>query len=178
MIPIKDNIPTDRFPFVTLGLIAANFVIYLLAVFHGGSIISGPDLHELVRYGAIPYRLTHSGAHCTLPTGHTSGQLVCAHSPGAIPAWQTVLTSMFMHASIIQILGNMLFLWLFGNNVEDSMGHAKFLGFYFLGGIATLALLVAFAPNSTAPTVGAAGAIAAVLGGYVLLYRGRACSRS
>ena len=174
MIPIKDNIPTDRFPFVTLGLIVANFVMYLVAVFHGGSIISGPDLHELVKYGAIPYTLTHSGAHCTLAAGHSARQVVCAHgpSPGTIPAWQTVFTSMFVHASIVQILGNMLFLWLFGNNVEDAMGHLKFFGFYILGGVVALALLVAFAPNSAAPTVGAAGAISAVIGGYMLLYPG------
>jgi membrane associated rhomboid family serine protease len=77
---------------------------------------------------------------------------------------------MFMHASILHIGGNMLFLWIFGNNVEDSMGPVKFLGFYILGGIAALALQVAIGPNSTAPTLGASGAIAAVLGGYIVLY--------
>jgi rhomboid family protein len=174
VIPIKDNIPTDRFPFVTLGLIVANFVVYLVAVFHGGSILSGPDTHELVKYGAIPYSFTHPGAHCTLAMGHSGGQPVCTHvpNPDTIPTWETVFTSMFMHASIVQILGNMIFLWIFGLNVEDAMGHAKFAGFYVLGGIAALALQVALAPNSTAPTVGAAGAISAVLGGYLLLYPG------
>ena len=77
---------------------------------------------------------------------------------------------MFMHASILHIGGNMLFLWIFGNNVEDSMGRVKFLVFYLLGGLAALALQVAVGPNSTAPTLGASGAIAAVLGGYILLY--------
>src|SRR6202012_2284164 len=84
--------------------------------------------------------------------------------------WQTVFTGMFMHASILHIGGNMLFLWIFGNNVEDSMGPAKFIAFYLVGGIAALALQVAVDPSSTAPTVGAAGAIAAVLGGYIVLY--------
>jgi membrane associated rhomboid family serine protease len=77
---------------------------------------------------------------------------------------------MFMHASIIHIGGNMLFLWIFGNNVEDALGHFKYLAFYIAGGLAALALQVAVAPNSGAPTLGASGAIAAVLGGYILLY--------
>ena len=87
-----------------------------------------------------------------------------------LPAWQTVFTGMFMHASFLHIAGNMLFLWIFGNNVEDSMGPVKYIFFYLLGGIAALALQVAVDPSSTAPTVGASGAIAAVLGGYIVLY--------
>jgi membrane associated rhomboid family serine protease len=172
VIPIKDNIPTERFPFVTLGLIVANFVVYFLAVAQGGSIIGGPDLHEIVKYGAIPYTLTHPGTHCTLLQVPQAIGLACGRGPGAgtIPTWETVFTSMFMHASILHILGNMLFLWIFGNNVEDAMGPVRFLCFYILGGVAALALQVVIAPNSTAPTVGASGAIAAVLGGYVLLY--------
>jgi membrane associated rhomboid family serine protease len=77
---------------------------------------------------------------------------------------------MFMHASILHIAGNMLFLWIFGNNVEDALGRVKYLAFYLAGGIAALALQVAVAPNSTAPTLGASGAIAAVLGAYIVLY--------
>jgi membrane associated rhomboid family serine protease len=168
VIPIKDNIPTARFPFVTLGLIVANFVVYFLAVSQGGSVIAGPDFHELVKYGAIPYALTHPGVHCVAVHGT---ELACGrHLTGTIPPWQTVFTSMFMHASIIQILGNMLFLWIFGNTIEDAMGPVKYLGFYILGGLAALGLQVAIVPSSTAPTIGAAGAIAAVLGGYILLY--------
>jgi membrane associated rhomboid family serine protease len=152
MIPIKDNMPTDRFPLVTVALILVNVVVYVLAAGHGGSLISGPDAHELIKYGATPYALTHSGAHT------------------ALPAWETVFTSMFMHASILHIAGNMLFLWIFGNNVEDSMGPVKFLLFYVVGGVAALALQVAVSPNSPDPTIGASGAIAAVLGGYIVLY--------
>ncbi len=166
MIPLKDNIPTNRFPFVTVGLILANVVVYLLAIRHGGSLISGPDTQEVVRYGAIPAALTHClGKHEVI----VGQQLVCAHS-GGMPTWQTVFTSMFMHASILHIGGNMLFLWIFGNNVEDAMGPVKYVGFYILGGIAALALQVAVGPNSAVPTLGASGAIAAVLGGYLLLY--------
>jgi membrane associated rhomboid family serine protease len=167
MIPLKDNIPTDRFPIVTVALILANVVVYLLSIRHGGSLISGPDSQEVVKYGATPYALTHSGVRCGLvsPT-----QLACGHGVSGLPAWQTVFTAMFMHASILHIAGNMLFLWIFGNNVEDSMGPIRFLIFYLLGGVAALALQVAVGPNTAAPTLGASGAIAAVLGGYIVLY--------
>jgi membrane associated rhomboid family serine protease len=148
LIPVKDNIPTDRFPLVTAALILANIVVYVLATRHGGSLISGPDAHELVAYGISPQQVTHL-------SGHSVSRL---------------FTSMFMHASILHIAGNMLFLWIFGNNVEDSMGRPRFLVFYVLGGLTALALQTVVDPDSTAPTVGASGAIAAVLGGYILLY--------
>jgi membrane associated rhomboid family serine protease len=178
VIPIKDNIPTDRFPFVTLALILTNFVVYVVAASRGGSLISGPDVHEIVKYGAIPYALTHSGRHCGLAVSNVATQVIACQGQhgvtgavaGVIPAWETVFTSMFMHASIIHIGGNMLFLWIFGNTVEDSMGSIKFLAFYLVGGLVALALEVAIDPNSVAPTVGASGAIAAVLGGYIVLY--------
>ena len=167
MIPIKDNIPNDRFPLVTVALILANVIVYLLAVRHGGSVISGPDAQELVKYGASPYALTHSGVHCGL-VGPTD--LGCGRGVSGPPAWETVFTAMFLHASILHLGGNMLFLWIFGNTVEDSMGPLRFLAFYLLGGVAALALQVAVGPNTVAPTVGASGAIAAVLGGYIVLY--------
>ncbi len=182
MIPIKDNIPTDRFPVVTFVLILINVVAYLLAIKHGGSLFSGPATPEIVKYGVIPRALTHPGVHCAAvaPVSDPQhSQMVCNNALLAVngiapenplPAWETVFTSMFMHASIIHIAGNMLFLWIFGNNVEDSMGPIKFICFYLLSGIAALALQVAVGPNSTAPTVGASGAIAGVLGGYILLY--------
>jgi membrane associated rhomboid family serine protease len=187
VIPIKDNIPTERFPFVTLALIIINVIVYILAIRHGGSLISGPDTQEVVKYGAIPYSLTHSGAHCAefaqqSPLGAQPVGMFCsgqrlpdgtiAHVPGAgaLPSWETIFTAMFMHASILHIGGNMLFLWIFGNNVEDAMGHVKYFFFYILGGLAAFALQIAVGPNSTAPTLGASGAIAAVLGGYIVLY--------
>jgi len=147
LIPIKDNIPTDRFPAVTFALIVANVVAYVVAAAHGGSLISGPDGHELVRYGAVPH---------TLASGHRP---------------DTIVTSMFLHASIVQLLVNLGFLWIFGNNVEDSMGASRFLAFYVAGGLVTLAVAVAVGPSSTAPIVGTAGAISAVMGGYLVLYR-------
>jgi len=172
VIPIKDNIPTDRFPFVTLALIVINFVVYYLAIRHGGSFISGPDTHEVVKYGAIPFTLTHPGWHCALVPVGSQAAIGCVHHslPGTIPTWETVFTAMFMHASILHIAGNMLFLWIFGNNVEDAMGPVKYLLFYLVGGVAALALQVAISPDSGVPTLGASGAIAAVLGGYIVLY--------
>jgi membrane associated rhomboid family serine protease len=172
VIPLKDNIPTDRFPFVTVALILANLVVYLLAIRHGGSIISGPSTPEVVKYGAIPLEITHPAEHCTLVQTATGAGIGCGRGavPSQIPTWETVFTAMFMHASILHIAGNMLFLWIFGNNVEDSMGPVKYLAFYILGGIAALALQVAIGANSAVPTLGASGAIAAVLGGYIVLY--------
>ena len=172
MIPLKDNIPTDRFPFVTFALIVANVIVYILAVRHGGSLFSGPTPQQEIKYGAIPFALTHPENQCGVVQTFGGEAIGCVKGtlPGAIPTWETVFTSMFMHASIIHIGGNMIFLWIFGNNVEDSMGPLRFLAFYLVGGMAALALQVAIAPNSITPTLGASGAIAAVLGGYIVLY--------
>jgi membrane associated rhomboid family serine protease len=182
VIPLKDNIPTDRFPFVTVALIVANVIVYLLAIRHGGSFFAGPDTHEVLKYGAIPDALTHSGVHCAevAPASNPQAAEVVCNSrllaangippENTLAPWQTIFTAMFMHASFLHIAGNMLFLWIFGNNVEDSMGPVKYVIFYLLSGVAVLALQVAVGPNSTAPTLGASGAIAGVLGGYILLY--------
>jgi len=184
VLPIKDNVLTDRFPLVTIALIVANFVVYILAIRHGGSFISGPTELQEIRYGAIPFSLTHPGVHCAevvrRTTFGTSGpEILCntrllnasgIAAQNLLPGWQTIFTGMFMHASILHIGGNMLFLWIFGNNVEDALGHVKYLAFYLVGGVAALALQVAIGPNSTAPTLGASGAIAAVLGAYIVLY--------
>jgi membrane associated rhomboid family serine protease len=183
VIPIKDNIPTRRFGFVTFGLIVANFVVYILAIRHGGSFISGPDAYETFRYGAIPYAILHPGVHCAEVVNRSvpnaSAQILCnthllnaSHIPAEnlLPSWETIFTGMFMHASIIHIGGNMIFLWIFGKGVEAAMGPVKYVAFYVAGGIAALGLQIAVGPHSTAPTLGASGAIAAVLGGYLVLY--------
>jgi membrane associated rhomboid family serine protease len=153
--------------------VIANVVVYLLEIRHGGSFFGGPSQGVAVRYGAIPYELTHPGSHCEA----LAQQIVCQGQPGVTgrpasqPAtWSTVLTSMFLHGSFLHIFGNMLFLVIFGPNVEDAMSRPRFLAFYLLGGLVALAAQVAVGPDSTAPTLGASGAIAAVLGGYILLY--------
>jgi membrane associated rhomboid family serine protease len=147
MFPLKDNIPLARIPLVTIALVAINVIAYLLEIRHGGSFFGGPSETVAVHYGAIPYELTHQGQH-----------------------WWTVFTSMFLHGSFLHIFGNMLFLAIFGPTVEDKVGRLRFIAFYLLGGLVALAAQTAVDPNSTAPTLGASGAIAAVLGGYILLY--------
>ncbi len=171
MFPIKDNIPTDNFPVVTLALIVINVMVFLFWQHPTG--FSGVSDTKVVEYGAIPYELTHPGKHCALSAGQVlcQGQAGVVGTPPSEPAtWITVFSSMFMHGGVLHIAGNMLFLWVFGNNVEDSMGRPRFVAFYLLGGAAALAGQVIISPDSTVPTIGASGAIAAVLGGYLLLY--------
>ena len=192
MFPLKDNIPTDRVPLLTILLILANVFVYFFV--QGGGILDGPRNAEVVKYGAIPYEVTHSGERCgtsaRLDDGarvETGGRVVCEGATvrlsdgtsarvestgdsGGISAWLTLVTSMFLHGGILHLAGNMLFLWIFGTNVEDSMSRLRFVAFYLLGGLAAIGLQIAIDPGSTVPTVGASGAIAAVLGGYILLY--------
>jgi membrane associated rhomboid family serine protease len=173
VFPLKDDIPTRRTPVVTIALIVANVVIFFLSIRNGGSIWSGPDAQTVVHYGVIPYEVTHPGDECEIAA--QAGRILCeGRDPVRVfdtpPTWLTVLSSMFMHGGLLHIGGNMLFLWVFGNNVEDSMGRVRFLVFYLLGGIAAMALQTAVHPSATVPSVGASGAVAAVLGGYLLIY--------
>jgi len=181
LFPLKDNIPLARFPLITVLLVAINVVAYLLEIRHGGSFFGGPSAGVAVRYGAIPDEITHPGVHCALLAPRAfegSGVIVCHHDLRAVggraaaqPAtWVTVFTSMFLHASFLHIFGNMLFLAIFGPTIEDSMGRSRFLAFYLLGGLVALGAQVLVGPDSTIPTLGASGAIAAVLGGYALLH--------
>jgi membrane associated rhomboid family serine protease len=169
MIPLKDNIPTERTPWVTIALIAINVFVYF--VLEKGGILSGPSNAIVVDWGAIPYEITHPGQQCDLVQAAAGIAIGCGHIPGNHPSTiLTIFSSMFMHGSILHLGGNMLFLWIFGNNVEDAMGHVRFVVFYLLGGLAALLLQTVVGPNAAVPTVGASGAIAAVLGGYILLY--------
>jgi membrane associated rhomboid family serine protease len=178
VIPLKDNIPTGRTAWLTIALILANVVAYLLAIRNGGSLWSGPPADVSVHYGAIPYELTHPGSHCELVQSQDLNKFIACSGRSGFPAavssqpatWLTALTAMFMHGSLLHLAGNMLFLWIFGNNIEDAMGRVRFIAFYVLGGLAALAGQVLIDPSSTVPTIGASGAIAAVLGGYALLY--------
>jgi membrane associated rhomboid family serine protease len=173
VFPLKDDIPTRRFPILTVAIIITCAVVYF--VFEQGLLSLGDTGNErVVEYGAIPYEITHPGDECGATT---SGQIACegqrgvsGTAPDQAPWWVTVFTSMFMHGSLLHLGGNMLFLWIFGNNIEDSMGPVRFVLFYLLGGIAALLAQVLIDTSSTVPTVGASGAIAAVLGGYAVLY--------
>jgi len=155
LLPLKDNIPTDRLPVVTIALIAANVLVYFLLQ---------DGRWEVTSLTAGDWSLREEAAYpCDLANR-------CAPPPGHIADWLSALTSMFMHGGILHLAGNMLFLWIFGNNVEDSMGRPVFLGFYLAGGIAAIAAQTIVDPSADVPTVGASGAVSAVLGGYLLLY--------
>jgi membrane associated rhomboid family serine protease len=177
VFPLKDNIPTDRFPVVTVGIIIANVLVYFFWQ-RGGLTFGDPSsphyLEQLIKFGAIPHELVH-GDHCGFQDANANAPIVCSGprypTPSDDPSpYITPFTAMFMHGGLLHLGGNMLFLWIFGNNVEDSMGRVRFAIFYVLAGLAALALQVAIDPNSTVPTLGASGAIAGVLGGYILLW--------
>ena len=165
MIPIGDENPTLRTPIVTYLLLAALLAIWILV--QG----AGFDSHALgasvCNLGLVPGELTGAAPVGTaVPLGEG---LACVVDRESIN-WLTPLFSMFLHGSWGHLLGNALFLWVFGNNVEDSMGRLRFLGFYLLCGLVAAAAQVAVGPASPVPMVGASGAISGVLGGYLVLY--------
>jgi membrane associated rhomboid family serine protease len=202
LLPLKDNVPTTRFPIVTILLIVVNLAVFGWELTLSDNSNSNLLLHQAginerdqaeIEGGAIPYRITHPGKDCAVGAqragfGRYEPEIVCEgtdeynratslHEHGAPfvaldspPWWETVFTAMFMHASWLHILGNMLFLWIFGNNIEDSMGRGRYLLFYLLAGIAACYAQAAIDPGETGPTLGASGAIAGVLGGYILLH--------
>jgi membrane associated rhomboid family serine protease len=144
MIPIRDQIPTRRIPFVNYLLILGNVLVFFLQW------QAGPNQEGIVyQFALIPAQVS---------SGLDFGDIT------------DIFTSMFMHAGFAHIAGNMLYLWIFGDNVEDSMGHAKYLLFYLAGGTVASLAHIFTNPASQIPTVGASGAIAAVLGAYLVLY--------
>ena len=168
MFPLKDDIPTRSFPILTVAIIAINVVMFFFfqeAFFGSQSTFDS----RVLEYGAIPYEISHPGDQCVATPGQEA--LSCGSGgEGQAPTWLTVLTSMFMHGGLLHIGGNMLFLWIFGNNIEDSMGKGRFIAFYLLGGLAAVLAQTAIDPDAAVPTIGASGAVAGVLGGYALLY--------
>jgi membrane associated rhomboid family serine protease len=174
MFPIKDNIPTERFPVVTVVLIALNVIAYFLWQ-KGGITLGDPSsphyFDNLVRYSEFPYEVTHPGQQC-IPVSQDAFECSKAYGPRYdLPStYLTVFTAMFMHGGLLHLGGNMLFLWIFGNNVEDSMGPVKFIVFYLLAGLAATAGQVLIGPDAKVPNIGASGAIAGVLAGYLVLF--------
>ena len=163
MFPIRDENPHFLTPVVTYALIAANVLSWALVQGLGSS---EPLVRSVCELGLIPGELLQRLPPGTaFPLGPDSACVIQPH-----PAWYTVLTSMFLHGGWLHLIGNMWFLWIFGNNVEDSMGHARFLAFYLLSGLAAAALQIVSQPDSGIPMVGASGAIGGVIGGYVVLY--------
>jgi membrane associated rhomboid family serine protease len=172
LLPIKDDIPTRRFPVVTVALILINVVVFF--AFQGAEITGDgaqidPEITQ--KYAAIPYEITNPGDQCVgIGECGPAEQVEEQIGESLPPTILTMLTAMFMHGGLLHLGGNMLFLWIFGNNIEDSMNRGLFVVFYLLGGVAAMLAQTAFDTTSTVPTLGASGAIAAVLGGYALLY--------
>lgn len=147
MIPLHDDNPTVLRPVVTVSLIAINVAIFFY------ELALPPEALE-----AFIYRM-----------GMVPASIVKARIPEA-GGYVTLFTSMFLHGGWLHVIGNMLYLWIFGNNIEDSMGHLRFVVFYLLTGLAAAVTHIVFNPASTVPTIGASGAVSGVLGAYLVLY--------
>jgi membrane associated rhomboid family serine protease len=147
LIPYKDDNPTQRTPYITVGIIAANILIFLWQIF------SRSGLRESVfTYGAIPYNM------------------ISFETNQPINPFFTVFSSMFMHGGFLHLAFNMLYLWIFGNNIEDKLGHVRFIIFYIFCGIIAAYAHAITASHSHIPMVGASGAVSGILGAYILLF--------
>lgn len=154
-IPLKDENPTSRFPYVTVIFISLNILIFLYQIF------SPQGLEYYVyKMGAIPYEITHFKTITFFPP------LSRVFPP------LTLITSMFLHGTFLHLFGNMLYLWIFGNNIEDFLGSFRFVLFYLLSGLGASLIHIIFHPASQVPMIGASGAIAGILGAYLILYPG------
>jgi membrane associated rhomboid family serine protease len=163
MFPYRDENQTRRRSYVTLAFIALNVLAWVLVQGAGTPL---PLVRSVCELGLIPGELTGALAPGTaIPLGEGA---VCVTDPGRQPA--NLLTSMFLHGSWMHLLGNVWFLWIFGDNVEDSMTRPRFVAFYLLCGLAAAAAQVVTSPGSGVPMVGASGAISGVMGAYLLLY--------
>ena len=152
MIPLKDDNPTRITPLVTIGFIAVNALVFL----YQWSLGSSGERIFVYQYGAIP--------------AVVAGQQSLPAQIAAIPPMLSIITSMFLHGGFMHIIGNMLYLWIFGNNIEEAMGHVRFVVFYILCGILASMAHILSDLHSTIPSIGASGAISGVLGAYLLLY--------
>ena len=184
-LPLRDDLPTRRFPWVTLALIVVNVVVFLFiqpSAFQKPPRESNYTFAEMqratdaerytYRWGAVPCELLGGQALAHKPSGCDVAPT--STLPGDKSIYLALLTAMFLHGSVAHLGGNMLFLWVFGNNVEDRLGWAKYLALYVVGGaLGTMGFAVAH-PHGSSPLIGASGAIAAVMGAYLLFHpRGR-----
>jgi membrane associated rhomboid family serine protease len=163
-LPLRDD-DTDRrtVPVVTYVLIAINVIVWLIELGLGEKFING--------FSTVPYEITHNTDLVGTKMIEAGGQSIPINLfPGPTPIYLTLLTSMFMHASWMHIIGNMLYLWIFGDNIEDRIGHGKFVVFYLLCGLAASAAHIMVGTDSVIPSLGASGAIAGVLGAYLVLF--------
>ena len=177
MIPLKDENPTSRPPVVTIALIAACVLVWV-GVQRAGQRTDNDEF--TVKTAAIPCEVVEGRPLSVEEIRDTYGPrqdvTSCEDDPATPPlfpgkrVWVALVYSMFMHGSWLHLLGNMLFLWVFGNNIEDRMGHGWYLAFYLAAGLAATGAHIAVQPDSTVPLVGASGAIAGVMGAYLVLY--------
>lgn len=170
MIPLHDNIPSRTTPFVNYAIIGITSVVFFIQ-------LTTPEEAKLVeRYGMIPARVVHPDQPVKVnqyertPDGKLKVVSERDAAPAGVPAWLTLVTCVFLHGGWMHFLGNMWFLYIFGDNVEDCFGHGKYALFYLGWGVAASAMHLVTAPGSTIPTIGASGAIAGVMGAYFLLY--------
>lgn len=161
LIPISDdNTGRQSTPYVVYTIIVLNAIVFLFFQ------QAGANERFTSGYATVPYEITHN--QDLVQPRFIRGEV--PQAPGPSPIYLTILVSMFMHGSWMHILGNMLFLWVFGDNVEDNFGHVKFAIFYLVAGIAATFAQIAVDPDSMIPTLGASGAIAGVLGSYLIMF--------
>ncbi|MEY2569390.1 MAG: hypothetical protein QOE35_3919 [Actinomycetota bacterium] len=190
MIPLKDYNPTKRFAYVTALLIGACVVIFVAVqpVGHAPIFESDPQKANVSQNAELRFDLYNAAIPCEVTTGEALSQAeidqTFVQNPpnteachrGDAPRYPNkniylaILFSMFLHGSWLHLLGNMLFLWVFGNNIEDTFGAAKYVVFYLVAGLVAAAAHIAIQPHSTVPIVGASGAIAGVMGAYMVLF--------
>lgn len=150
MIPIKDVNPTERFPFITVLLIAINIIVFAYETM----LEQGRSEKFIAAFALVPARLFQHGISAA----------------GSVPSGATIITSMFLHGGALHLIGNMLYLWIFGNNIEDAMGRMRFIFFYLLCGVAAAISHAVPNADSTVPMIGASGAVSGILGAYLLIY--------
>ncbi len=152
LLPLKDDIPNSSFPVVTIGIILTNALVY----YHQLALGFEENEQFIMQWGAIPFYISQAAAPVTSPF------------PWVLP----LFSSMFIHGGFFHLFGNMLYLWIFGNNIEDHLGHFRFLLFYLICGLAAAGAQIFSQPDSLVPMVGASGAIAGILGAYLLTFPG------
>lgn len=171
MIPIRDNIPSRTFPWVNVAIVVACSVTFVVQ-------LADADGRLVERFGMVPARVVDASAAVPVieavaidtPFGPRYLERTRAMLPSAVPGWATLLTCTFLHGGWLHFLGNMWFLWIFGDNVEDRLGHGGYALFYLAAGVGASGVHLVSGPGSTVPTIGASGAIAGVMGAYLLLY--------
>ena len=164
VLPLGDDNSLRRTtPYVTWMFIAINALVWFIQLSSGEPFTNG--------YSTVPYEITHGVDLAGIFNIHAQGQTFAIHLyPSPHPVYLTLLSAMFMHGSWLHILGNMLYLWIFGDNIEDLLGHGRYVVFYLVCGIAASLAQVFFSPNSYIPSLGASGAIAGVLGAYAIKF--------